>query len=134
MALGFLISTIALMSVVGVASSNGWVRVGVAMIVTLVVPALIADRLRPKEDFLGAVGFTSDVFALWFAAFSVAFLALGPRTYPLLLREADREARGGAAVLAKVTYFLAAASPSVSGGDGESEAVDKNAPPGDAGG
>ncbi len=107
---GFAVTVLSLMAVVGALTANGWVRVIVAIVVALAIPALIADRLRPKDDPIGALGLPSDIYAVFLLGLAVAFLAV-PRMRPLLLREADRETTGGAATVARMTYFLAGVRP-----------------------
>jgi serine protease Do len=110
-ALGFVLTVISLMSLIGAITANGWARSFVAVAVALAVPAVIADRVRPKDDILGALGLPSDVFAVFLLGVGVAFLAVPSVSRPMLLREGDRQAVSGAASIARLTYFLAGVKP-----------------------
>jgi serine protease Do len=110
---GLLVTVPSLMSLVGLATGNGWARSIGAVLIALTIPAVVSDRLKPRDDFLGAPGLASDVFAVWLVGFGLAFMASGKVTRPLLLREADREAIAGAGAIARIAYFLAGARPEI---------------------
>src|SRR5215472_719684 len=103
-AVGFIVTVVALMAIVGALTANGWVRTLVAIVVALAVPAIIADRVRPKDDYIGGMGLPSDIFALILLGFAVLFIAVPSKGRALLLREADRETQAGAGPFAKLPY------------------------------
>lgn len=95
------------MALVGLVVENGWIRFGVALVVTIALPALISDRLLPDDDPTSAKGLPSDVFALFWLGFPVVFaIALGAMTRNALTKEGDRLSTSGAGSLARVAYFL----------------------------
>jgi S1-C subfamily serine protease len=72
------------------------------------VPALVTDRLLPKDDPLRARGLPSDVFALVWMLFPVVVaVVLGPMTRGALLLEGKRQADAGHATFARVALSLA---------------------------
>lgn len=73
---GAVISVVALMSLVGLATANVWVQLGVAVVVTGGVPLLLADRLLP-DDGSPRPGLVSDVAAVTWMGTATAVLALG---------------------------------------------------------
>ena len=70
--LGFVTTLLSLMAVVGLLTENGWIRVLVALVVALAVPAVLSDRLLP-DDVERARGLPSDVFARVWIGFPLAF-------------------------------------------------------------
>lgn len=103
-AVGTLVSCMAL---VGLVVENGWVRLGVALVVAIGLPALVSDRLLPDDDFESAKGLPSDVFAsIWLAIPVVFAIALGTMTRNVLAKEGDRLTASGAGSLARVAYLL----------------------------
>lgn len=117
---GGVVTVICLMSVAGMLVANGWARLGIALVLAIGVPALIADRLLP-EDTTRARGLVSDVFAVSWLGIAFVFVGLGVGfTRPLLHTEAGRLAGAGVDTLARVTFWIAgapeAASASASSG------------------
>ncbi len=108
---GLALSVVGLMSVIGLLTANGWARAVVAVIFAIAVPAVVVDRLLPKEDPLRAPGLASDVFASVLLSFGVAFVAFPRVSRGPLLVEADREAAAGAVPVARLTYLMAGATP-----------------------
>jgi len=110
------------LALVGTSIENGWARGGITLIAMLLVPALITDRLLPKDDPARGRGIPGDVFALSYMAVPVLVaVVLGSATRGALQREAAREAPAGHATLARLSLWLAGdaqaapdASPSVS--------------------
>jgi serine protease Do len=96
------------MALVGLVVENGWVRLGVALVVTIALPAVLSDRLLPDDDPASAKGLPSDVFALVWLGFPVVFaIALGGATRNALTKEGDRLSTSGAgSSLARVAYLL----------------------------
>lgn len=121
-ALGGAVTVVALMSAVGAFVDNGWIRLAVAVLVAIAVPAILADRLLP-EDTGKSKGIVTDVFAMTWLGFGFAFVVLGiSLTQPLLQTEAQRLANADLATLAQATHWLAGSSPDHTGA-GESEAI-----------
>ena len=103
---GFVATMVSLMAVVGAVWRNGYTRVLVALVVTALVPFLIADRLLPKDEPARGKGIVSDVAALWLVGFSLVFTAAAGVTGPLLVREGDRLRVEGYGAIAAVAYLL----------------------------
>jgi len=140
---GLALSVLSLMAVVGAATDNGWARLLVALVVTLVATAFVADRALPA----GAVqqkkgGLATDVVTIFLLALPLLMLgALRTWTQPLLVREGDRLAGAGFGVAARVAYAfggvrptfaaapLATSSEGSPGGRGESDASPPAASP-----
>jgi hypothetical protein len=104
---GGLLTVLSFMSIVGAATSNGYAQLVVAMVLSIGVPAFVADRLLPKEDLVQVRGLVSDVFAVVLLGFAFLFCGLAqPLTKPLLVAEGDRLAVSGFTSLAEVAYFF----------------------------
>ena len=75
MIVGLIGSLLSLMALVGAVTERLWLRLGVAVIVALIVPLAIADRLIPAADPKRARGLPTDVLALvWLGStLAVAF-------------------------------------------------------------
>ncbi|HYQ16514.1 MAG TPA: trypsin-like peptidase domain-containing protein [Polyangiaceae bacterium] len=87
---------------------NGWVSGGVTLLAMLLIPALITDRLLPKDDPAQGRGLPSDVFALsWLAVPVVVAVVLGAMTRGALQREGQRQAAAGHDLLARLALSLA---------------------------
>ncbi|UQA60145.1 hypothetical protein [Polyangium aurulentum] len=108
---GFVATMISFMAVVGALTPNGYARVLVALVVTLIVPLAIADGLLPKKDPTRGKGLVTDVLALWLVGFSLAFTGAARMTGPLLVREGDRLSTEGYAPVAAVAYLLGGVRP-----------------------
>lgn len=108
MAVGLPATLLALMACVGHFTANGWVRVIVALLVALAVPAVIADRLLPEDDPVRARGLPGDVFALTWLGFGLLFaVGLHGLTRSWLADEAARFDEAGVGSVASVAYLLA---------------------------
>lgn len=108
LAVGLVGTLISLMAVAGTFVESGWLRFPLALVVAIVVPAVIADRLLPDDDPARARGVPGDVFALTWLTTTVVFaVALHGTTGKLLVREGDRLATAGVGPLAKAAYWLA---------------------------
>jgi hypothetical protein len=108
---GFL-SLLSFMSLVGVATANGWVQVIVALLLTIGVPAFVTDRLLPKDDSIKARGLIGDVFSVTLLGFAFVFCGLAqPLTRTLLVTEGDRFAASGYETLARIAYFFGGVRP-----------------------
>jgi serine protease Do len=105
------------LALVGGWVENGWARGGITLLCMLLVPALLTDRLLPKDDPARGKGVAGDVFALCWTAFPVLVtVVLGAAARPALLREASREASAGHATLARLALSLAGEPENVASG------------------
>jgi hypothetical protein len=105
---GLVASLVALMSMVGALTDNGWVRLLVAAVVLMVPPMFLADRLLPDDNSEPAPGLVTDVFSLFFLG--VGFLwavAAHAVSGPFLAREGDRLEAEGFESLAALGYAMA---------------------------
>lgn len=100
---GLLGSFIGLMALAGTFTDNGWLRAGLALLVTIGLPLLIAGRLLP-DDVSEGKGIVSDVFAVTLLAGALLFSALGG---PLLLAEGTRLRAADQGALAGVADWMA---------------------------
>jgi len=100
-------------SIVGLVTGNAWARAGLALVLSIVLPAVAVDRALPKKDAAKArPGLVADVVALVLLGIPLLFIGLGqPVTRPLLVREGDRLAESGHDVPAHAVYFLAGVRP-----------------------
>lgn len=112
MLVGLPATTLCLMSLVGLVTDNGWVRSIVALLVAIMLPAFIADRLLPDDAEERPKGLVSDVLAVtWMAIPVLVAVALNAFTRPALAAEGDRLRQSDMGVLAKVVYKMAAVDP-----------------------
>lgn len=107
MLIGVVGTCLCLMALTGLLTDSGWVRVPVALVVTIVLPAVIADRVLPDKDDKPK-GLVSDVFALtWLAIPLIVAVALGSWTRPMFTLEGDRLSAAGYGTVAWGAYLLA---------------------------
>ncbi|MBX3125202.1 MAG: trypsin-like peptidase domain-containing protein [Polyangiaceae bacterium] len=107
LAVGLVTTLVCLMATVGRFTDNGWIRLGVALVVAIAVPAVLSDRLLPDDEAPKANGLVGDVFALTWLGFGVAFaVGLGSVTAGLLVKEGDRLVSSGLPALGRVAYGL----------------------------
>lgn len=106
---------VCLRALAGAFIENGWLRGGIGLLVMLLVPALLTDRLLPKDDPARGAGIPSDVFAVsWMALPVVVSVVLGSLTRAALQHEAERNAAAGHALLSRLALGLAGdAEPAV---------------------
>ena len=79
------------MSLLGGLSDNLWLRAGVPLVVLIVVPLVIADRLLPSDPSERRPGLVRDVMSISWAATALAFVGLaGSLTAAPLTAEAAR--------------------------------------------
>lgn len=117
--IGLPLTVLALMSLIGLATDNFWIRLVPAVIVALGAPLFLVDRLLPDDDATTARGLPTDVLALLWLGFAVLFVGLAqPVTGSLLVAEADRFAPG-TPLLAQVTYWMAGTTPVTSATRGD---------------
>jgi S1-C subfamily serine protease len=104
---GLLGTLVCLQALVGKFTASGWLRGGAALVIALVVPAVVADRLLPDDDPAKGKGVVGDVFAVLWLAVPVLFaLVLGGATNGLLRTEGDRLTQAGFGSLGRVAYLL----------------------------
>lgn len=108
--LGGIVTLVFVMSVVGLAIDNFWVRLLVGLIVVVAVPAVIAERLLRRTNLSG-VSFVANVFAVVLLSLALIIASFGAVTRPLLVREGDRHARAGSRTFARAVYFIAGVTP-----------------------
>ncbi len=111
---GGLLTVISLMALMSLIVENGWAQLGLALLIALVVPALVADRMLPP-DTKKSNGVVTDVYSLLWLGFALAFLALSSFTGDLLRDKAAEFHAGGKDSLASLTMWVA--------GPGEAEAA-----------
>ncbi len=115
---GAIVTVVCLMAIVGTQTANGWARMGVAIAIAVIVPALLADRALARLSPDKMAGVTTDVMALVYMGFSLAFVGVAHgMSGPLLAREAARLQHSGRAMTAKLAYALA--------GDAHADAASK---------
>lgn len=115
-ALGGVLSLVGTMSVVGLVTSNFWVRLGVGLVVVIGLPSFLSDRLLKRTDAdlasRASLAMVADVFAIVLLGLSLALVAGEAVTKRLVVHEGDLYARAGATVIARVVYFIAGVTPS----------------------
>ncbi len=105
---GLVASLVALMSVVGLLSDNGWIRMIGAVVLLLVPPMFLADRLLPDNDSEPAPGLVTDIFSLFFLGVGFLWAVAGHAVSgPILAREGDRLDAEGFENLAALSYLMA---------------------------
>jgi len=105
---GAVVTFIGVSSIAGLFTPNGWARFGIALVGGLLVPLIVAEialaRFSPDKQR----GVTSDVLAVMYAGFALAFVGLAHgQTRPLLQTEGDRLAHSGWKRTAKLSWALA---------------------------
>lgn len=109
--LGGSVSLVGVMSVVGLVTDNLWVRLVLATLLVVLLPAFVADRLLKRMRIGGGLSVVTDVFAILLLGIALVFVTGEVFSKPLLTREGDRHAMRGARVMARASYFLAGVSP-----------------------
>jgi len=109
--LGGLVTLVALMSVVGVVTDNFWVRLVIALVVVVGLPAFVSDRLLKRTGLGGGIGMVGDIFAIVLLGIALLLVAVDFVSKPLFVREGDRYARSGSRTMARFVYFLGGVSP-----------------------
>mgnify|MGYP005855300599 CR=1 FL=1 len=110
-ALGGFVTLVALMGVVGFATDNFWVRLVVALVVVVGLPAFAADRLLKRTGMKGGLALVADVFAIVLLGFALVVVSAEPLTKGIFVREGDRYARSGSRGMARFVYFLGGVAP-----------------------
>ena len=105
---GACISVLSLMSIIGNYTDNGWARGGIAMLLAVIVPLIFAEGALAKVHPNKVKGVTTDVLAISYVAFSLAFVGMAHAyTKPMLESEGQRLATSGMNRMARAAYFLA---------------------------
>lgn len=101
-----------LMGISGLLVQTGWIRIIVAILIMLVIPAVIVDRVLPESTDAKAKGLTTDVFSLaWLGAALLLVVPLHAWTKEPLRQEGDRLRKSGYVRSARVAYLLAGVQP-----------------------
>jgi hypothetical protein len=105
---GLGVTVLGLTALAGAVVENGWVRLGIAIVIALGPPLFLADRLIPRDDPVGAVGIPTDVLAVsWLAiATLLVWLAGGPLR-GVWIADAERHWKAGRTEVARVELRLA---------------------------
>lgn len=125
--LGGFVSLVGMMSVVGIVTENLWVRLILATLLVVLLPAFVADRLLKRMRVGGGLSLVLDVFAILLLGIALVFVTGEVFSKPLLTREGDRYAESGSRGMARATYFLAGVSPVFPEEKGDAAAVDGGA-------
>jgi serine protease Do len=109
---GLPLTVVSLMSLVGLATGNFWIRLVPALVVALGAPLFLVDKLLPDEATASSRGLATDVLALVWLCFGVLYVGVAhPVTGRWLINEADHYARAGTTPVARVVYWTSGASP-----------------------
>src|SRR5262245_34211657 len=85
---GAFVTLLSLMAVVGTQTDNGWARASIAIVVALLVPLLLVERILARLAPEKMKGVTTDVIALVYVAFALVFVGVAHgSTRPLLQDE-----------------------------------------------
>jgi serine protease Do len=105
---GAFVTMVCLMSVVGMFTGNGWARAGGAIAIAIGVPLLAIDLILAKVAPEKQNGVTTDLLAVTYLGFSLAFVGVAHGfSKPLLVDEAKRLDDAGMTKMARTAYFLA---------------------------
>jgi hypothetical protein len=110
-ALGGGVTVVGVMSLVGIFTDNLWVRLGVALVLSIALPALAADFFLKRIGKGGSLGVVADTFAIVLLGIAIAFVAGEGITKGPITREGDRYERMGSRTMARVAYFIAGVNP-----------------------
>lgn len=108
---GGFITLVGMMAVVGSITKNFWVRLVLALVVVVGIPAFAADRLLKRTKLGGGLGMVADIFAIVLLAIALFFVGVEVVGRPLFRNEGDRYAASGARGMARAAYFLGGVSP-----------------------
>jgi len=105
---GGLVTIVCLMAVIGVWTPSSLLRIGGAILVAGAVPLFVADRALARRSVGKMHGVTSDILALTYMGFAVAFVGLAHgATQPLLVAEGERLEGAGRGWTSDLVYLLA---------------------------
>ncbi|HWO21652.1 MAG TPA: trypsin-like peptidase domain-containing protein [Kofleriaceae bacterium] len=109
---GAFITVVSLMAIAGLFIDTGWVRAAIALVVTLVLPLFLVERVLARVEPDRMAGVTTDVLAFVYMAFALVFVGVAHgSSRPLLQDEGLRFEQAGMQRLAKASYLLAGGSP-----------------------
>lgn len=103
---GGTLTIISLMAIAGLFFDNGWGQFGLALLIALGLPALIADRLLP-EDAMKSNGVVSDVYSVLWVGFSLVVVGLTSFTGDMLREKAADFHKNDKDSLAALTMWVA---------------------------
>jgi len=109
--LGGFVAMVGVMALVGLATDAFLVRLLVALVLVVGLPAFLADRMLKRTNMGGGLAMVADVFAIILLGIALLVVAADTMTRGLLAREGDRYARSGSRAMARVVYFVAGVSP-----------------------
>ncbi len=105
---GGVVTFVSLMALAGPYVGNGWARGGLAVLAAVVVPLVIVELALRGRTANQQRGVASDVLALCYLGFALAFVGVAHgQTRPLLENEGTRLDAAGMTKLSKVAYLLA---------------------------
>lgn len=110
-ALGGFVSLVGMMALVGLATDNFLIRLLAGLVIIVVVPAVLADRLLKRTNMGGGLGMVADIFAILLLGIALFLIGADSVTRGLFTREGDRYARSGSTTMARVAYFFGGVSP-----------------------
>lgn len=111
-ALGGTFSLVGTMALVGLVTESFWVRLLVALVVLVGLPAALSDRiLKWSDGTTSRLSIVADTFAIVWLLGALALVATGASTRSIVVREGDRYARSGSQTTARLVYFVAGVSP-----------------------
>src|SRR5262245_32567265 len=84
---GAFITVVSLMALVGVHTESGPARAAIAIVVALGVPLLLVERVLARLASDKMQGVTTDVLALCYAGFALAFVGVAHATSRPLLQD-----------------------------------------------
>jgi serine protease Do len=100
-------SLIGIATFMGTIVESAWARYGVALVLLIAVPAIVADRLLPADDPRRARGLTTDVFCLsWIGCAIVFNLVLATFTHGPFVTESQRLRQAGLSWIAVSAEWL----------------------------
>jgi serine protease Do len=139
--IGFGLTMISLMAIVGLLTDSFWARAGVSALVAIGLPLLITDRLLPEDDATAGRGLFTDVLAILWLGFGLVWMGVGINfTHGMLQAEADRLGEQGMGWASGGVEWLIGPAPSaraersaVAAGDAAGDAGASDTSPVDAG-
>lgn len=109
---GLPLTVVSLMSLIGLATGNVWIRLVPALVVAVGAPLFLVDKLLPDEASAKSRGLVTDVLAVVWLGFGVLYAGVGhPLTGSWLVNEADNFAASGTTSVARVVYWIGGATP-----------------------
>lgn len=106
---GGFVAFLGAMSVGGLITDNIWVRLIVALVIVIGLPAVVADRALKRVA--GGMSLVVDVFAIVLLGLALMFVSTDTGFKNMLTHEGDRFARSGSRGMARATYFVAGVAP-----------------------